>query len=149
MIMGAPVFALTGYAAASLVIPRVCFAAVWFGSGDELPVGNSSPARYELPLVNAPFFLIPAGVNCSQSYRRGNAGQLDGNGGLLVCGGVTLQSDLSDKDGGRPSSLWRATPRQVLLYPVGLLCRSAVWLGRRVAAGQCRAQIYRRGNATR
>ena len=28
---------------------------------------------------------ITAGVCCAQSYRRGNAGQLDDNGGLLVC----------------------------------------------------------------
>ena len=38
--MGAPVFALTGYAVASHgITPWVCCAAVWFGSGDELPLG--------------------------------------------------------------------------------------------------------------
>ena len=56
--MGAPVFALAGYAAASLVIPRGFalplsglaraqelpqgFAAVWFGSGKDLPQGNTA-----------------------------------------------------------------------------------------------------------
>ena len=38
--MGAPVFALTGYAVASHVIPRGgCCTAVWFGSGAKLSQG--------------------------------------------------------------------------------------------------------------
>jgi len=37
--MGAPVFALTGYAVASHVIPRGLPAAVWFGSGEDVPLG--------------------------------------------------------------------------------------------------------------
>ena len=38
--MGAPVFALTGYAVASHVIPLGgCCAAVWYGSGEDVPQG--------------------------------------------------------------------------------------------------------------
>ena len=38
--MGAPVFALTGYAVASHVIPEGgCCAAVWYGSGQNVPFG--------------------------------------------------------------------------------------------------------------
>ena len=49
-----------------------------------------------------------------QKLPQGNAGQLDGNGGYAVCGGVTLLSDLSDKDGGarlRPGGLRRGKSR--------------------------------------
>ena len=38
--VGAPVFALTGYAVASHVIPVGLPVAVWFGSGDKLPLGK-------------------------------------------------------------------------------------------------------------
>ena len=38
--MGAPVFALTGYAVASHgITPGGCCAAVWYGSGQNVPVG--------------------------------------------------------------------------------------------------------------
>ena len=47
---------------ASCYTPRVCSAAVWFGSGEELPLGNATGA--DLP--------------------QGSARQLDGNGGMRV-----------------------------------------------------------------
>ena len=62
--MGAPVFALMGYAVASHVIPR----------GFAVPLCGVTRRRFTVGVCNG------------QMYRRGNARQLDGNGGVHVAG---------------------------------------------------------------
>ena len=68
MMMGAPVFALTGYAAASHVIPR----------GVAMSLCGLARAK------------SCRGVKQCADLPQGYAGQLDGNGGMRVAHGVTL-----------------------------------------------------------
>ena len=58
---------------ASRYTPWVCCAAVWFGSGDDVPQGYATGR-------------CTAGVCNGQSYRWGVLCLLDGNGGVHVAG---------------------------------------------------------------
>jgi len=108
--MGAPVFALTGYAVASHVIPRgfVCRSLVWLGRRFAVGVVQ----RADLP--------------------QGNAGQLDGNGGMRVAWAWRLCLTCLTR--------W---VRHVI--PRGFARRCAVGLWQRVTAGVMRGNLMAAG----
>ena len=116
------------------VYPGGLLAAVWYGSGEDLPLGYARQLDGNGGMRVAWVWLG------GQIYRKGNARQLDGNGGMRVAAAWRLcQTCLT--------CLTCLTRWGRLGIPRGFACRSLVWLGRRCAAGVIQRADLPQGNA--
>ena len=122
MMMGAPVFALTGYAVASHVIPRgfACRSLVWLGRKVADRVCNGLSYRRVLldNLIATAVCVLRGHDACMRIMRIMRIIKYDDGAPVFALTGYAVASHV---------------------IPRGFACRSVVWLGRRVAVGVCEA----------